>query len=317
MNGNGNACPHNFNGCQQSRKLLAHHHKCRELRAKQAGRRTKASQHVCLVCSLVARQAKNVLEGVTRKCNLKKQVIASFTLTDTIPPTLHRRDSNAAMPPPPPRHPGLVNIPLWQSPSSPEHSLFEGVACDCPTSRNQLMLFSEVVAAASTPNDSQESREVLGKSLDSSKIPFLALAASALQNLKRTSPNGESETIASPRRSRAESYDERALHRPHDPNSLRNGNLHMHVDPTLEFDLKSEVSTRNRNGEDVELTNVGRRTRSASLGMLASACLAFDACGSIPEEDSTVMQIEGSDKLETQSCGETMFPMDEDESYQA
>lgn len=56
-----NPCPTNRRGCQDARKLLAHYRRCRELRSRQtsSGLRT---QHVCLVCSLVARQARGSLE---------------------------------------------------------------------------------------------------------------------------------------------------------------------------------------------------------------------------------------------------------------
>lgn len=59
-------CPTNHRGCDQGRKLLAHYKSCKSIRAKQVGqagmRRDGAQQHVCLVCNLVARQARSVLE---------------------------------------------------------------------------------------------------------------------------------------------------------------------------------------------------------------------------------------------------------------
>jgi len=58
------SCPTNHRGCNQARKLLSHYRRCRTIRARQAGRREVSSggQHNCLVCSLVARQAREVLE---------------------------------------------------------------------------------------------------------------------------------------------------------------------------------------------------------------------------------------------------------------
>jgi hypothetical protein len=63
-------CPTNVQGCHSVRKLLGHYKACREMRRQQHRGRSpfsKASerqqQHQCLVCSLVARHARNVLEG--------------------------------------------------------------------------------------------------------------------------------------------------------------------------------------------------------------------------------------------------------------
>jgi hypothetical protein len=281
---NGCSCPSNYNGCHQSRKLLAHYQKCRELRAKQAGmgRRTK-SQHVCLVCSLVARHARNVLEGSSRKSNAKKQVIASFTLAEPVPEVSDRRLSTVAMPPPPPRQPGSTPIQRIRSPMHmySESSSEDGMPCESPPSRNQLMLFSEVAAAAAPPSHPPCNSAALGKSLDSSKSPFLTLAASALQNLKRASPTEEEEELpevvptTSPRRSRAGSYDERAL-----------------------VPLQNQ---RHEQHEDV----VRQRARSASLGMLASACLTRNGnatCDTILEEES----------MQESMREEEAFSMDED-----
>ncbi|GAX22916.1 hypothetical protein FisN_24Lh202 [Fistulifera solaris] len=52
------ACPTRCNGCEQARQLLNHYRRCRGERARQGCR--KESQH-CLICSLVARQAKSML----------------------------------------------------------------------------------------------------------------------------------------------------------------------------------------------------------------------------------------------------------------
>ena len=142
------------------------------------------------------------------------------------------------------------------------------------------MQFSEVAAAAAPPSRSLANPAALGKSLDSSKSPFLAFAVSALQNLKRSSP-AEDEIpggLASPRRSRAESYDERTL------KQFQNSNRpSQQVDPTWELDLKDD-RTIDATGE--EAVFVRRRGRSASLGMLATACLSRNGCDTIEEEES-------------------------------
>mmetsp|Transcript_24937 Transcript_24937/g.58516 ORF Transcript_24937/g.58516 Transcript_24937/m.58516 type:complete len:361 (-) Transcript_24937:169-1251(-) len=56
-------CPTQHKGCQDARKLLAHYRRCRDIRARQSQNpNTKNRQHVCLVCSLVARHAKFTLD---------------------------------------------------------------------------------------------------------------------------------------------------------------------------------------------------------------------------------------------------------------
>jgi TAZ zinc finger len=74
-------CPMGYHGCDQSRKLLAHHRRCRQLRLAAKARSptssgggggatalsssvatgSAAATHHCLVCSLVARQARTFL----------------------------------------------------------------------------------------------------------------------------------------------------------------------------------------------------------------------------------------------------------------
>ena len=83
-------CPTNHRGCDQGRKLLAHYKRCKSIRAKQVGqssfRRDGAQQHVCLVCNLMARQARSVLERrpkptVTNGHNPSPSPAASATST--------------------------------------------------------------------------------------------------------------------------------------------------------------------------------------------------------------------------------------------
>jgi len=51
-------CPSNHKGCADSRKLLSHYRRCRDIRSRQVANRSNEPQHICLVCSLVARHAK-------------------------------------------------------------------------------------------------------------------------------------------------------------------------------------------------------------------------------------------------------------------
>lgn len=61
-------CPTHHKGCQDARKLLAHYRRCRDIRLRQSQNpnRKNKRQHVCLVCSLVARHAKFTLDSCSR-----------------------------------------------------------------------------------------------------------------------------------------------------------------------------------------------------------------------------------------------------------
>lgn len=130
----GRECPANHNGCTQARKLLAHYDTCREIRI----RKPAGDHHVCLVCSLVARHARIVLNGdnnngISHQSNtaaaaaangssgVRRARFASYddessnnTTTkvapvapagDGAPPATITPGIEAVMPPPPPRNP--------------------------------------------------------------------------------------------------------------------------------------------------------------------------------------------------------------------
>jgi hypothetical protein len=75
-------CPTGHKGCQDARKLLAHYRRCRDIRARQAHLPppARSQQHVCLVCSLVARHAKFTLDRTTSSC---RSVNSSKTATSS------------------------------------------------------------------------------------------------------------------------------------------------------------------------------------------------------------------------------------------
>ncbi|KAL3791308.1 hypothetical protein HJC23_006037 [Cyclotella cryptica] len=64
-------CPTSVKGCNETRKLLAHYEKCKELRSRlrQSSAQGKhyPQQSTCLVCSLMARYAKNVTDKSPKK----------------------------------------------------------------------------------------------------------------------------------------------------------------------------------------------------------------------------------------------------------
>ncbi|KAL7433132.1 hypothetical protein ACHAXH_006546, partial [Discostella pseudostelligera] len=141
-------CPTNYKGCNEARKLLAHYRKCKDARSRQqasglVGRQLfrPSDQGSCLVCSLMARYAKTMMErtaainhnnnssqskndsilssSLDGKVNTNENGLANFA---THPPHHHpkRTPSMTLMPPPPPRRLTThVSIPmLWPSSSS-------------------------------------------------------------------------------------------------------------------------------------------------------------------------------------------------------
>jgi hypothetical protein len=108
-------CPEQIQGCTQARKLLAHYRRCREIRSlKRTSYHTNhstlslnsalssSSHSPCLICSLLARHARNVMESTSAASTLAS--IGSSpppTVTSScLPITL---TSSRSMPPPPPR----------------------------------------------------------------------------------------------------------------------------------------------------------------------------------------------------------------------
>ncbi|GKY91317.1 hypothetical protein MPSEU_000103900 [Mayamaea pseudoterrestris] len=112
-------CPANHPGCDKARKLLAHYHRCRTTRARQVGQmpsRRDAGQQQCLVCSLVARQARTMLErnsvislsggaSSTKLTTKQHSSPSSFDVPTKVigEPIGSPNSSEEFMPPPPPR----------------------------------------------------------------------------------------------------------------------------------------------------------------------------------------------------------------------
>merc|ERR1712176_1752974 len=148
-----------------------------------------------------------------------------------------------------------------------------GISNGSRENMNDLMLFSQVAAAAASPqNRNSLDRAISTDILHNKRGSYLTFAASALQDLRRASSAGEDikekskVRCRSMRRLRAESYDERALKQRQEQSE--------HVDPTLELDLKGEQDI----GPKVVVggENIVRRGRSASLSILASACVSHE-----------------------------------------
>lgn len=233
-------CPSSTKGCNETRKLLAHYRRCKDLRLKQVGlgRRSNGMQpdQSCLVCSLMARYAKNMVDrhrspgrgnnaaslladalssslgsSTGAKFNVEKDFAkTSFPTqearsTGVRKPSFERTPSAQLMPPPPPRHSSV----LPSNPGNGDISM-SNENWDCPPTPSILMYSKTGKVAAVTNPKSKEilsDAAMLGKSVDSSVVPFPILRKSTKEGsfadkLVVPAPQG---------RVRAESYDERKV----------------------------------------------------------------------------------------------------------
>lgn len=133
-------CPGRIKGCNQTRKLLAHYKRCREVRS-------RLPQHVCLVCSIMARKARTVLESVKTPASpgssnqiKNKTILSSFTLPRVkqsrhMPSTcIPKSFSTEQMPPPSSRQTPMNNYSKQRDRSGSMNARFENVALSssCP-----------------------------------------------------------------------------------------------------------------------------------------------------------------------------------------
>lgn len=182
--GPGFDCPEGFNGCLQAKKLLMHYRRCRDVRARQARqpptkRLLRQQQHSCLVCSLMARHAKTVLDSSGKSASSSNCFSALDTEVkrthnpaprqhlkkdvDTIlAPSVIRSTSMQSMPPPPPRLPQQAHSFNHQSLSvsskkTPSSSLSQALA----SSGAGLISPAQQQVSVSTPALSQTNEESL------------------------------------------------------------------------------------------------------------------------------------------------------------
>lgn len=272
-------CPLRYKGCQESRKLLAHYRKCRDIRARQAGGSRRSQQHVCLVCSLVARQARNVLDGarspsVARKAaSGSRKPMAVYSLKQApqdsklVVPRLDPTGLKPDMPPPPPRVPN-TSAPICIPKKNDNNSDVPMNQCESPPSASQLMRpgLAALAAAAAPPSMTGKSTNpsLLGKSLDSSsKMSFLIHASGSVVAASTSysrRPRSESLDVTSPRKANAIRYHE--------------------FDPTLENGLTQELLPFSI---DEPIAQLARR-RSASMSLLSFSSSGGSPCDTIAEE---------------------------------
>jgi len=76
-------CPTQCQGCKETRKLLAHYRRCKDMRMKQVGLGRRSGlqpDQSCLVCSLMARYAKSMLDRSSKNSAQGKNTAASLSL---------------------------------------------------------------------------------------------------------------------------------------------------------------------------------------------------------------------------------------------
>jgi hypothetical protein len=254
--GPGASCPTHHKGCDDARKLIAHYRRCREIRARQTGQPAKVQQHVCLVCTLVARQAKGVLDRTRsispRKPNSKHVISAATPQLMRPRSTSPNRSSGKQpvplsepstapmqMPPPPPRLPQLSN-----GMGAPKTYV-------SPATQSQIQSMDYSISSTSSP---AYDSSMLGKSLDTAGGFFRRRAESL--DIRRSSTTMPEHDMLPEQHGEPPEYD-----------------------PTLERELKS--------GEDIEDSSqfTHRRRRSASCHVLSTTSAGSPGgCDTILEE---------------------------------
>ena len=258
----------------------------------------------CLVCSLMARYAKSKMECSTKnnvasllsssadgKFNVERSLA---NLSDQAPmsPTVkqypRRTPSMTLMPPPPPRSRA---IPI----SSP--SLSAGIdrngsdeSFGSPPNSYQLM-HSKIAAVAaitdprtSTDRSRLSDPSLLGKSVDSSvSVPFPILKHPSRDNVVSGEDlvvPGHSNTTASIRRQRAESYDERKSPSrvKFAPNLIASKQYYLHDEPGIQSEpMPHDEHEHNARPRSASCSVMGRNDSSASLA-------SNNGCETIAEE---------------------------------
>lgn len=271
----GSDCPQSHEGCAQSRKLLAHYKQCREVRAKQAmnmKRTSKAQPPACLVCSLLARQVRTVIDSsgksnpsaLSRKPSStgNKKVLAPFTMkqnpntSSVVVPGLIHGAGKEDMPPPPPRFPqASMPIPIRKAEAS---NPLEPQMCESPPPSSVLMRRElSAVAAVAAPDTETSDISLLGKSVDSSRRSYMKQATNKIRRAPAY------------RRRRSGSLDAAAVAK------AAQSRLEAATEETLESEqllvAKGSVGS----------VALGTRGRSVSMGALAS----FTDCDTIVEEE--------------------------------
>jgi len=218
-------------GCNETKKLLGHYTKCKSLR-------DINENHSCLVCSLMARYAKSMLEregGEDVQCKL---VVNSNGGGEEQQAAQHNRQSSMTLMPPPPPRLATQQTPIKSCSTLPQHPSEVVQAAEPMSSKLTALAKVAAVLSPNVPSVNtsymRSSSLQLGKSYDSSvsttASPFSILkqgingthttSVSRLEDevMASISPDESSEQLVIPtgnsinnnrRRPRAESFDER------------------------------------------------------------------------------------------------------------
>lgn len=278
-------CPTQCRGCNETRKLLAHYRRCKDIRIKQVGLGRRSGlqpDQSCLVCSLMSRYAKSMMDRTKASSQGKSNVasllsaasflsssaegkfsversLANFTEQSRLSPTLKhpakRSLSMTLMPPPPPRSRNSSNESFGSPPS--------------PSTLMQSRIVT--VAAITDPRTLAQNRlsdpSLLGKSVDSVTVPFPILKQSSRKIEVTDEELGV--VIPSPTRQRAGSYDERKSRVKFAPNIITSKQYYFN-----EQEEQSDNTTRPRSAS---CSNMGHNDSNASLS-------STPGCETIAEE---------------------------------
>lgn len=215
--------PCSVKGCNETRKLLAHYHKCKAMRMNQQQQGATQQQQgatqqqqqqqpdqSCLICSLMARHAKSMLE---REESLSLQQQLDHDIND--------------MPPPPPRSVGMQSTMEMEMMNDHNDNAPCQEESTTPSSSSKLAALASIASVlspniSSTPPTSNTTASYLSKSVPNNNTITAAVAvAPILRKNSRDSvpssynggetgmPTRKTNSIKHRRRPRAESYDER------------------------------------------------------------------------------------------------------------
>lgn len=190
------SCP--MKGCNETKKLLAHYHKCKVVRSmKQEEEEVDgggaAAAASCLVCSLLGRYAKTMMEREEELSSMKFEnndnvhVARTSLLTQTLEGNnneasyysdennnnIERKGSGLLMPPPPPRTTTISSSNYsndeWNMPSSSSAAMN-----GCTTSSKLAALATVASVLSPCASIGSANSSLLGKSVDSSNVhaPF-------------------------------------------------------------------------------------------------------------------------------------------------
>ena len=307
--------PCSVKGCNETRKLLAHYHKCKAMRmnqqqqgATQQQQQQQQPDQSCLICSLMARHAKSMLE---REESLSLQQQLDHDIND--------------MPPPPPRSAGLGMQSTMGMEMMNDHN--DNVPCQeestTPSSSSKLAALASIASVlspniSSTPPTSNTTASYLSKSVPNNNTTAAAAAVAVAPILRKNSrdsvpssynggetgmPTRKTNSIKHRRRPRAESYDERKTRVKFAPGVFTTGSLkrqnHHYFDTNnnnnngmQECSGEAEEPMMQQQHEEMQYQMLHNssptRPRSASLGSHNTASSTSDSsehdCETIAEE---------------------------------